>query len=122
MILLPEKKWPCLILAAYLALVIVGMYTLLEVQAHYFDDFTENGLDNFFTIRDYTIDCQAEDSRVISKAGGYSSSPLGNGSQRITALSGMYHAGITFFHSAFKTIINIDYSNIKNNILLKLRI
>jgi hypothetical protein len=122
MIAWSEKKWPHLIVAVYLILAIPGMYIFAEMAAHHFDDFMEMTPDNFFVSMDQAIDCQAEASPGLSRAGRYSLFPLRNSSLRITVLPETHHGGTVFFNSSFKAITKTNRGNIKNSIPLKLRI
>ncbi|MDR1353748.1 MAG: hypothetical protein LBK05_10755, partial [Treponema sp.] len=64
----------------------------------------------------------AEGGTVISKARGYPLSPLRNGSLRIAIPLGPQNIGIFCSQFPLKLIEETNYRDIKNTILLKLRI
>jgi hypothetical protein len=122
MALFLEKKWPRLILAAYLTVAVMGIFTFLAVEPLRSVDFSadEPFSGGFFTPIDLPIDCLAE-SQTISTARGHSFSPLRTGSLRLV-LPGAQHTGAVFVQSFLKAIEQVTYLNKKNTILLKLRI
>ena len=65
MVLFTPGKWPGLILASYLAVAIAGSFA-----------FAEQSSSGCFNSINHTIDWLAEDTAAISKAQGYSFSPL----------------------------------------------
>jgi hypothetical protein len=124
MALFPGKKWPRLILAAYLACTTMGIFTFVAVEplraVDLLDDESLSG--GFLTPIDYTIDCLAEDEAVMSKAGGYSLSPVRHGALRISTPAGTQAIGSVLAQSSLMAIEKVNALNIKSTILLKLRI
>jgi hypothetical protein len=124
MILFLRGKWPCLILAAYLAVAIMGLFTFAAAEplrsVDLWDDEPES--DVFFALIDFTIDCLAEGETVMSRARGYSFSPLRTGSLRILMLIGLQYAGFVLIQSSLKKSEKVNYLTIKNAVLLKLLI
>jgi hypothetical protein len=125
MVLLFGGKWPRLILAAYLVFAVMGIFTFAVMEPLDFDDFwkaetEESG--GFFTLIDYTADCLSENVIIPGKARGHSLSSLHNSSLRIMMSPGAKDAETVFSQSFLRIIERADYLNIKNTILLKLRI
>jgi hypothetical protein len=125
MALFLEKKWPRLFLAAYLVLAVMGIFTFAEIEPLHSDDFWkaqtgESG--GFFALIDHTTDCLSENVIIQGKARGYSLSSLHNGSLRILTSLGTKDAKTVFAQSFLRVIEKTNYGNIKNTILLKLRI
>ncbi|GHV57306.1 hypothetical protein AGMMS49579_22980 [Spirochaetia bacterium] len=124
MVLFLEGKWPRLILAAYLAIAIMGLFTfaaagpLRSLDSWDNDPFSES----FFTSIDLAIDCLAEGETIMSRAGRYSFSPLRTGFLRLLMLNAPQNAGSVLAQSSLKAIEKVNYLDIKNTILLKLRI
>jgi hypothetical protein len=119
------KKWPRLILAAYLVLAVMGIFTFAVIEPFYFDDFGkaaagESG--GFFALIDHTTDCLSETAIIQGKAKGHSSSSLHNSSLRGMMSLGAKDAQTVFSQSFLRVIEKANYLNIKNAILLKLRI
>ena len=75
-----------------------------------------------FTSMDHAVDWLAVEPNTISRAKGQPPSPMRNGASRIFMPLEPQHAGISLVRSYLKAIINIHCLNIKNAILLKLRI
>jgi hypothetical protein len=69
-----------------------------------------------------TVDWLIENTTVIGKAGRHSPSPLRNGTLRTLVLSGIQNAGIFLVQSPLKTIKKTQCPNMRDAILLKLRI
>jgi hypothetical protein len=122
MTLLFEKKWPRCILTAYLILVIMGTFAFSVADKFDFSEFEENQAVSsvFFAPTEYTADWLIEDTAKIGKADRHSSSPLRNGVA--PASLGIQNAGVFLVQSPLKTIKKTQYPNIRDIILLKLRI
>jgi hypothetical protein len=125
MALLLGKKRLRLILTAYLVLAVMGIFTLAVIEPFQSDDFWkakagESG--GFFTLIDHTTDCLSENVIILGKARGHSFSPLHKGSPRITMSLGAKDAKTVFSQSFLRVIEKTNYLNLKNTILLKLRI
>jgi hypothetical protein len=122
MVLFSGKQWPRLILAVYLTIAIMGVFTFMVVEPLSVDVFGDGPVsDGLIMPIDHTIDCLAENVSIISKAGG-SSSLLRNGHLRILTPFGIKNTGAAFAQSSSDIIEKINYPGIKNSILLKLRI
>jgi hypothetical protein len=112
-------------LAAYLAITIMGIFTFAAVEPLRSIDFGENRLilgDPFNQADRNTIDCPTEAIPVVSMAIGYSFSPLRIGPLRILLFLETQNVGFVLFQSFFKTLKKINYRTEKKSILLKLRI
>jgi hypothetical protein len=112
------------VLTVYFGVVTLGFSPWMDAVNHGNSGFADSKQisNGAFSPEDYAIDFQAEDTAVISSAGGYSFSPVHKSSSRIITFSGAYLGGTAFVASSFKTITNINHSNTRNTILLKLRI
>jgi hypothetical protein len=119
-----EKKWPPLILAAYLAVAIMGIFTLAAVEPLRSVDFFENKIPSGVSIiqQDLSADTPIEGEPVITNGRGYSFSALRNGSLRTIAALGTRDAGYLIAQTSVNVIQKINHRTIKNTIHLKLRI
>jgi hypothetical protein len=118
MVSFSKKEWPCLMLAAYLVIAIMGIEPLRSIN------FWEDKLissDSLNPVIYNTIDCPTEDMPVISMVIRHSFSPLRIGPLRILIFPGTQNAGV-LFQSFFKALKKINYRTEKHIILLKLRI
>jgi hypothetical protein len=124
MILFLGRKWPCLILAAYLVVAIMGLFTFAAAEPLRSVDLwaDEPESDVFFAPIDFTIDCLAEGETVMSRVRGYSFFPLRTGFLRILMLIGLQYAGFILIQSSLKKSEKVNYLTIKNAVLLKLLI
>jgi hypothetical protein len=124
MVLFSGKKWPRRILAVYLILVIMGTFIFSMAENLDFSGMNINQTvsGGFFASIEYTIDWLIEDTTIISKANGYPSSPLRNGTLRIFMFLGIHTAGIFLSQLLLKKIKIDNISILKNTIPLKLRI
>jgi hypothetical protein len=123
MLLFPGKKRTRLILPACLVVVMMWAFTFAATDHLRVDDFGETPVPGgFFSPVDYTIDCLAEDGTVISKARGHSLSSLRNSSLRIVTPLGLQNIGVFCSQFPLKIIERTNCRDIKNTILLKLRI
>jgi hypothetical protein len=125
MALLLGKKWSRLILAAYLVLAVMGIFTFSVIEHLHSDDFWKaktGGSGGFFALIDHTTDCLSENVIILGKARGHSFSPLQNSSLRIMMSPGAKDAKTVFSQSFLRIIEKTNYLNTKNTILLKLRI
>ncbi|MDR2176680.1 MAG: hypothetical protein LBP20_01395 [Treponema sp.] len=123
MVLLFGKKWPCYILAAHLTLAMMGTFTFSIVEnLDTFSLMNKAASGGFFTLQDCSIDWLIEDTAVISRASEYSSFSLRGGIVRVLMALGIQSAGAFLVQSAVRTTGRAQYPNIKNTILVKLRI
>jgi hypothetical protein len=125
MALLLGKKWPRLILTVYLVPAVMGMFTFAEIEPLCSDDFWEaqtEELGGLCAVIDHVVDCLSENVIILGKARGQSPSSLYAGSLRIMMFLGAKDAQTAFSQSFLRIIEKADYFNIKNAILLKLRI
>ncbi|MDR2095191.1 MAG: hypothetical protein LBP76_06700 [Treponema sp.] len=122
MALFSQKKWPCRILAAYLAVSIMRIFTFLAVESFRSFDSLEDGpaSDSFFISIDYTIDCLAEGRTITRTAKNSSFSPLRNGHLRLLMPFGIKNGGAVFSQSSLNAVKKIQYFNVDNIIPLKL--
>jgi hypothetical protein len=112
------------ILTAYLALAVAGAFTFAAAEP-----LPEGNLSvpepisgGLLTPLDPLMDCVVGSGAVIDRAGGYSFSPVRNGSFRLAIPLSAQNAKIAFSYLSLKTNKNANHLNIKNTILLKLRI
>jgi hypothetical protein len=119
-----EKKWPRLILAAYLAFAVMGIFTFAATESLRSVDFWENVSASgvFVTQQDLIAESPVEGEPVIGKARGHLFSPLRNGSLRIVMPLGTRDTGSVLAQSSLRAIEKVNHLTIKNAILLKLRI
>jgi hypothetical protein len=122
--LFSKKKWLRLVLAASLTIATMGIFTFIAVEPLRAIDFLEDRpvSGGFFMPIDYTIDCLAEGITITNKGRGYPFSPLRNGHLRILTLVGIKNTGSVLDQFSLTVIEKINHRNIKNTILLKLRI
>jgi hypothetical protein len=124
MVFCSGKKWPRFVLAVYLVIAIMGTCAFLAAETLDLDEW-ESGRplsDSFVTSMDHAVDWLAVEPNTISRAKGQPPSPMRNGASRIFMSLEPQHAGISLVRSSQRAIINIHCLNIKNTILLKLRI
>lgn len=119
-----EKKWPHLILAAYLAFAIMGIFTFAAVEPLRSVDFLEGGNSSGVSItqQDLSADAPIEGEPVITNGRGHSFSSLRTGSLRTLLSLGTRDAGSVVAQTPLRVIEKINHSTIKSTILLKLRI
>jgi hypothetical protein len=119
-----EKKWPPLILAAYLAVAILGIFTLAAVEPLRSVDFLENKIlsDASIIQQDLNADTPIEGEPVITNGRGYSFSALRNGSLRTIVALGTRDAGYLIAQTPVNATQKTNHFTIKNTIHLKLRI
>jgi hypothetical protein len=116
------KKRPRPVLAAYLTVSILGVFTFLAAEPLCsIDLFGGNPAScGFFTPLDYTIDCLAEGPFAMSR--GWPFSPLRNGYLRIPISLENRTTGAVSSKSSLREIEKVKYFSIKDTILLKLLI
>jgi hypothetical protein len=123
MVFFLEKKWPRLILAACLAFATLGVFTFAELEplrsVHFQEDNPVSG--GFFIPVDFSLDCLAEGETIISKARGYSFSPVRNGALRVLTFPGIQNTGSVPAESPLSKNERTTYLYIKNTIPLKFR-
>jgi hypothetical protein len=124
MLLVRKKKWNWFILAGYFFIAIPGTFSFSIVEPfRYLDTLEDNQVSSgSFNSINIPIDYLGENAIIIGKARGYSFSPLGNGIMRIVLSLKTQNTGAVLSQSSLKTIEDSKYLNIKNTILLKLRI
>jgi hypothetical protein len=123
MALFLEQKWPRLILAAYLACAIIGIFTFVATEPLRSADFLADApfSGGSFTQVELPIDCLAEGQTIMSKARGHSFSPLRAGFLRFV-VSGVQNSGAVLAQPSLKVIEEVNSLTIKKSIPLKLRI
>jgi hypothetical protein len=110
-----ERKWPCFILAAYLAFAVA--------EPLRFVDFGENEPASGITVtqHDLLTGSPVEGEPIISKARGHLFSPQRNGPLRIVMPLGTRDTISVLAQSSLRAVENVNHLTIKNPILLKLR-
>jgi hypothetical protein len=125
MALFLRKKQLCLILAIYIALCILGAFSFAAVDNFSSVDFSakhsmSGGIlvfqDNYF------LRHPMEAPVLISKLSKTQFTPLRINFQRFVSLLALPNIGTSFSKSPFSANGKLKYTNLKNNILLKLRI
>jgi hypothetical protein len=125
MVWFAQKKMPCLILTAYIALSVMGAFSFAAADALRSVNFkaetlmpgrVSDSMDNYF------IRHPAEEPVVITKTDNTQIFPLRVGFQRVVSLFGPSAIGNASSKSPFRTGVKIPYTNTKKIILLKLRI
>jgi hypothetical protein len=125
MVLFSWKKPPHFFLAAYIAIAVMGAFSFTAVNTLRSVNFeAKNPMSDkiFASFDNYFIQCQAEESTVITKTGNTRFSPLRMGFQLIASLFGSSNSGAPFSKSPLGLSVKIQHANLKKNILLKLRI
>jgi hypothetical protein len=120
---LAGERWPRCTLAGYLILVIMGMLAFSMTESLDSSEFEVRRAvsGGFLVPAEITADWLAEGTAIISKADEYSS-PACGGTPRIYAPSGVQNAGMLLVQSALSAIKKTQYSDIRNTIILRLRI
>jgi hypothetical protein len=113
------KKLPYLFFTAYIAFAIMGTFSFAVVDTLRSVHFTAKN-PTLDSPDNYVVRQQAEELTIITKTSRNQFSPLRMGSQRAASLFGS--SGGNFSRSPFKAGEKTQYTNVKNNILLKLRI
>jgi hypothetical protein len=123
MVLFLGKKWPCLVLAAYLVVAIMGIFTFMEIEPlRSINSLEEEPISGgFLAPIDHFIDCLTEGVTITNKTGGYSFFSLRSGYMRILPLFGIKNPGGFLSGPSLRALENVQYLNMKNTILLKLR-
>jgi len=118
-----RKKWPCLILLAYLTLAVTGSFAFSTGEAvGYAGLSTAGGVHaGFIFPAVYAVDWLAENEATIGKANAVPVSSLRYGLLRFFAFTGIYFAIMCYARSYFLEMKNVNSGIYKNNILLKLR-
>jgi hypothetical protein len=108
-----------------LAVSIMGAFTFAAIEplraANFeLENFGSNTIvsSQFYDFTQYP----AEEPTLVSKAGNNQFSPLRTGIQRFSSLPGSFLPEDTLSNSLLNISIKTQYTNLKNNILLKLRI
>ncbi|AEF82369.1 hypothetical protein [Leadbettera azotonutricia] len=122
--LLIKRKFPHLILAAYLAIAIIGAFSFSAIEPLREIDFwvDKPASSNFLEPIDHSINCLAEGTAIMSRARGYSFSLLRNGSLRVLMAFGLKNTGSSFFHASLAHAEKMNSLSTKYTIPLKLRI
>jgi hypothetical protein len=122
MVLFGEKRLRC-VLAGYLVLVILGTFAFSMAETFDSSEFEIKRAvsGGFLAPTEIAVDWLAEGTAIISKAEEYSS-PLRNGTLRTSAPSGVQNTGALLVQSSLNAIKKTQHPDIKNTIILKLRI
>ena len=119
------KKWLGSIFTINLLLAVIGATTLSITESFQFDNTTGNsrtGSNDYYNLNKHSFDWLACEAVAINKACESSSSPLRNGAVRMFIPSEINNAAVFFAESPFQAAANNYVPNIKNTILLKLRL
>jgi hypothetical protein len=120
-----QKKLLCLILMAYTAISVLGTFSFAVVEPYHAveSEIKNKTQDNTFgSVENFFIQHPAEEPVILAALGSARFSPLRMGFQRIASLLGTLISGKPYSKSSTIASIQIHYSDIKNHILLKLRI
>jgi hypothetical protein len=120
-----REKLPRLVLAAYLVVCVIGVFSFAVSDSLFSSDFVAENLIPeriFDSLGNYFVQHPAEEPVSINKLGNTQFSPLRVIFQRTAFLFGSFNIGNSFSKSLFKANIKIRHTNSKDNILLKLRI
>jgi hypothetical protein len=119
-----KKKRLFFILASCLALAVTGTSTFAVMEPLLSGEFSACApiSDASFTPINGFFDCVLGGGAVIDRAGERSFSPMRDGSLRVSIALGAQNGGSAFSRLSLKTIEKTNPPNIKNTILLKLRI
>jgi hypothetical protein len=110
---------------AYTALSVLGTFSFAAVEPFQSVKFEiENKTQDkiFGSLGNFFLQHPAEEPTIITKSDGTRFSPLPMGFQRLVSLSGSPISGKPCSKSSVIAGTKIQYSDLKNNILLKLRI
>jgi hypothetical protein len=114
------RKWLFYAAAAYLALATVGMFTFISLGAPYFEDPAGKMTDKsgLLTAVTHPVDCLVTISAIKTRQ----FSPLRHDPLRMLMPVISFTAGAGLLYAAVRFITKTAAHNIKNTILLKLRI
>jgi hypothetical protein len=114
------RKWFFYAAAAYLALATMGMFTFISLDTPYFEDLAGNMTDKsvFLTAVTHPTECIATISTIKNR----SFSSLRHNPFRMVMPVSAFIAGAGLLYAAIRLITKAAVHNIKNTILLKLRI
>jgi hypothetical protein len=125
MVRFSEKRLPYLVLVVYTALAVMGTFSLAAAEPLRSVNLKiENPPSNKISgsLGSYLIQYPEAELAIIAKTDDTPFSPLRIGVQRIAFLLGPSSTGNAFFRSSFAASAGTQYINLRNNILLKLRI
>jgi hypothetical protein len=114
------KKWLSYAAAVYLVLATMGMFTFMSLDAPCFEDPTGKLTDTSanFTAATYPVECLAAAGAAKDRP----FSPLRHRSLREGTPVSVFTAGAGLLYTTVRLITKAAVHNIKNTILLKLRI
>jgi hypothetical protein len=122
---LARKKLLCLVLMTYTAISVLGTFSFAALEPYHLveSEIANKTQDKIFgSVENFFIQHPAEEPVIHATLGSARFSPLRIGFQRIAPLLGSLISGKPYSKSSAVASIKIHYSDIKNNILLKLRI
>jgi hypothetical protein len=125
MIWFAQKKLPCLMIMVYTTISVLGIFTGTVLEPYHAVKF---GMENKTHIKisgsveNFFIQHPAEEPVMFSKLGSVRFAPARMGFQRIVSLLSLPSGGKPNSKSRHITGINTRYNDLKNTILLKLRI
>jgi hypothetical protein len=121
-----QKKLLCLILMACTAISVLGTFSFAVLEPYHAveSEIANKAQDNIFgSIENFFVpQLPAEEPVILAALGSARFSPLRMEFQRITALLGSLICGKPYSKSSTVASVQIHYSDIKNHIILKLRI
>jgi hypothetical protein len=114
------RKWLFYAAAAYLALATMGMFTFVSLDAPYFEDLAGKMTDKSVLLSAVTrpVECLATISGIKDRP----FSPLRHYPLRMVMPLSAFTAGAGLLYAAVRFITKTAVHNMKNSILLKLRI
>ena len=113
-----------LILMVYTAISVLGTFSFAVLEPYQAVQFEiENTQDSIFSpVENFFIQNSAEAPALLTKLGSVRFFPLRMSFQRVASLLIMLITGMSCSQSSFIASMRIHYSELKNKILLKLRI
>lgn len=113
-----------LILMVYTAISVLGTFSFAVLEPYQAVQFEiENTQDSIFSpVENFFIQNSAEAPALLTKLGSVHFFPLRMSFQRVASLLIMLITGMSCSQSSFIASMRIHYSELKNKILLKLRI
>jgi hypothetical protein len=116
------KKQRRLILAAYMVIVIIGVFTFSSLESFQSIKLREDKPISGSFFMSINHDFLAESITLVGRAKGYSPSPLRGGFLRIGLTTAMYGGKVFVLQHFIENNESAYHPRIKNAILLKLRI
>jgi len=124
MVQMPGKKWLYIFFFPYLLFALMGSLSLSINKTFNFDTLDKNkaNSDVYFTTINHTIDWLAVHTNTLRKAHRHTSFQLHGGLVHVFMFAGILFVALSVNTSNFLSTKNRQTTNIKNTVLLKLRI